>query len=152
MKKSEIPYYDDFLSPSIKGEVLKNAKLVPGFDDLKMVGSPGGLENTESLRFLCELYDSVKAELNTVLKRRVKDRKFIDERTKALSAYNAEFKKDYLSSDYKTVFGMEDADGRIVLGPLSPDYAKSNGKPIASYLVQLHLSHQAHLESQQVTM
>lgn len=131
MKKSQIPYYDDFISPALKSHVLKSAKLVPGFTDLKIVGEISGLEKTESLRFLCELYDSVKDELKLVLERRAKDRKFIDERTRALKTFNEEFNRDYLSPDYKTVFGLEDSEGRIVLGPKTRDYARSGGDPIA---------------------
>lgn len=126
-----IPYYDDFLSPKLKGHLLKAAKPVPGMPELTMIGEMGGLEGTESLRFLCELYDLVKGELNTVLNRRIRDRKFIDERTKALNAFNAEFKRDYLSADYKTVFGLEDGEGRIVMGPKKKDYCKSGGNKIA---------------------
>ncbi|MCM2348532.1 MAG: serine hydrolase [Bacteriovoracaceae bacterium] len=131
LKKSEIVYYDDFISPKIKAHLLKSATPVPGFVDLMQIGEGGGLEGTESLRFLCELYDSVKDELNLVLKRRARDRKFIDERTRALASFNHEMKRDYLSPDYMTIFGQEDADGRIVLGPKSENYARSGGKPVA---------------------
>jgi malate synthase len=131
VNKSHIPYYDSFLSPKLKEHILHSARPVYGNEDLLMVGDPKGLEGTESLRFLCELYDEVKGELHTVLTRRTKDRKFIDERTQALAQYNKDFKKDYLSPDYKTVFGMEDADGRVVLGPKQPGYARPGGKPIA---------------------
>ena len=130
LKKTFIPYYDDFLSPALREHILKNARKVAD-TDLKVVGEVSGLENTESLRFLCELYDAVKDELKLVLNRRMRDRKFIDERTKALKTYNEEFKKDYLSPEYKTIFGMEDSEGRIVLGPKTADYAKARGKEIA---------------------
>ncbi len=96
-----------------------------------MAGRPLGLENTESLRFLTELFEAVKEELDKVLKQRIKDRKFIDERTRSLSVFNSEYGRDYLSEDYKTVIGMEDADGRVVIGPLTSGYARSNGKQIA---------------------
>jgi malate synthase len=131
LKKSEIPYYDDYISPSIKAHLLKEAIPVAGVPGLSQVGTGGGLETKESLQFLCDLYKMVKGELNTVLNRRIRDRKFIDERTKALGAYNREFKKDYLSPDYKTVFGLEDGEGRIVLGPKRKDYFKDGGDPIA---------------------
>lgn len=131
MKKSEIPYYEDFLSPSLKEHILKSAKPVNGNPELKIVGEVSGLEGTESLRFLCELYDSVKDELKLVLNRRVRDRKFIDERTKALVTFNKDLNRDYLNPDYKTIFGMEDADGRIVLGPKTEGYAKKGGNKIA---------------------
>lgn len=131
MKKSTIPYYNDFLSPSLKEHILKNANPVPGSGDLKIVGEMSGLEGSESLRFLCELYEAVKDELNTVLQRRMKDRKFIDERTRALQTFNKDYGRDYLSPDYMTVMGHEDAEGRIVIGPKRKDYAKPGGAPIA---------------------
>lgn len=131
LSKSYIPYYDSFLSPKLKDHLLNQAKPVPGIEHLVMTGAPQGLETEESLRFLCELYELIKDELKLVLERRNKDRKFIDERTRALSSYNKEFQKDYLSPDYKTIFGMEDGEGRVVIGPLMPDYANSNGKKIA---------------------
>lgn len=129
--KSEIPYYDDFISPELKGHVLETANPLPGVTGMKMVGRPSGLENTESLNFLRDLYLALKDELKVVLTRRGQDRKFIDERTLALKAYNEEFKKDYLSPEYKTVFDMEDSEGRIILGPLREDFHKKGGDPIA---------------------
>lgn len=131
LKKSEIPYYDDFLSPALKEHLLKKARPVKGVHGLVSSDEMSGLETEASLSFLCELYESVKNELGLVLKRRIRDRKFIDERTKALKAFNEEFHRDYLSSDYLTIFGMEDAEGRIVLGPKRSDYAKSGGKTVA---------------------
>lgn len=131
LKKSEIPYYDDFISPSLKAHLLKEAKAVRGVSGLSDLGSSGGLESEASLKFLVELYEAVKGELNTVLNRRMRDRKFIDERTKAIKTFNQEFKRDFLSEDYQTVLGMEDAEGRIVIGPKRKDYYKSHGKPIS---------------------
>lgn len=131
MKDSKISYYDDFISPKLKSYILSSATPVLGVNDLEIVGSPQGLETTEALSFLCELFDSVKNELRKVLHQRAKDRKFIDERTRSLRSYNKDLKKNYLSADYKTIFGMEDSEGRIVLGPKQPGYAKSGGNPIA---------------------
>jgi allantoicase/malate synthase/CubicO group peptidase (beta-lactamase class C family)/2-oxo-4-hydroxy-4-carboxy--5-ureidoimidazoline (OHCU) decarboxylase len=131
LKSSEIAYYDDFLSPALKEHILKSTKAVPGVPGMMMVGSPSGLETTESLAYLRDLYLSLKDELKSVLNHRIADRKFIDERTLALKAYNEEFKKDYLSPEYKTIFGMEDSAGRIVMGPLKHDFHKPGGKKIA---------------------
>lgn len=128
---SEIPYYDDFLSPELREHVLKNATDIPGVPGMQMVGTPAGLETKDSLNFLRELYLALKAELGVVLKRRGEDRKFIDERTLALKSYNEEFHKDYLSPEYKTIFGMEDSEGRIILGPLRKDFHKADDKKIA---------------------
>lgn len=141
--KSEIPYYDDFISPDLKSHVLKGATPVKGVPGMTMVGTPSGLETTESLSFLKDLYQSLKDELKIVLKRRGEDRKFIDERTLALKTYNEEFKKDYLSPEYKTIFGMEDSEGRIILGPLRSDFHKKAGEkiaPIPEFLQGAHVT------------
>ena len=130
MKRS-IPYYSDFLSDSILENLLKEARPVEGVDHLLEVGKSGGLEGQESLQFLCELYEAIGPELNKVLNQRIKDRKFIDERTKACVSFNREWKRDFLAPDYKTIFGLEDSNGRIVMGPKTPDYHSPGGKPIA---------------------
>ena len=131
MKRS-IPYYTDYLSDSFHAALLKEARPVIGVQDLLQVGESGGLENQASLKFLCELYQAVENELNIVLNRRIKDRKFIDERTKALVTFNQDWKRDFLSPDYRTVFGLEDSEGRIVMGPKKADYHGPGGKMIAA--------------------
>lgn len=137
-------YYNDFLSPSLKAHILKSAAPYPGVDGLQHVGETGGLENAESLRFLCELYEALKPELELVLNRRMRDRKFIDERTKSLAVFNRDLKRDFLSVDYKTVMGLEDGDGRIVMGPKTPDYADSKPEkkiaPVPEWLKGNHVT------------
>jgi allantoicase/malate synthase len=130
MKRS-IPYYRDYISDAYLEHLLKLATSVPGVENLVQIGATGGLENAQSLGFLCELYESLEGELNKVLLQRIKDRKFIDERTKASVAFNKDWKRDFLSPDYRTVFGLEDGDGRIVMGPKRSDYHAAGGKPVA---------------------
>jgi allantoicase/malate synthase len=126
-----INYYDDFLSPSFKKHLLKEAKPYPGIPELMHVGETGGLENTESFKFLCELFEKVQPELAIVLKRRIQDRKFIDERTKSCVEYNKNLNIDFLDPEYKTILGLEDGDGRIVIGPKTSNYCHPIDKPIA---------------------
>jgi malate synthase len=126
-----IKYYDDFLSLHIKSYLLGRATPVNGVQDLHQIGDIGGLENKESLSFLCELYQILKPELETILNRRQKDRHFIDSRTKALVQFNKEYNRDFLSPDYKTIFGLTDGDGRIVMGPFHDGYAISGGNKIS---------------------
>jgi malate synthase len=143
LKKSDIPYFDDYLSDDLKNHLLKSATPYKGVSNLLHIGKTGGLETKESLKFLCDLYDAVKDELNGVLNRRIRDRKFIDERTRALATFNIDFKRDFLSPDYKTVFGMEDGDGRIVFGPKSDHYCREGGNavaPIPEYLQGTHVT------------
>lgn len=136
--------YDDFLSPKLKSHILKSAKPYPGVPDLMHAGETGGLENKDSLKFLCELYEELRPELELVLNRRVADRKFIDERTKALAVFNRDLKRDFLSPDYRTVMGLEDSDGRIVMGPKTQDYASAKPEkkiaPIPEWLQGNHVT------------
>lgn len=131
LKPIDIPYYSDFLSNELRAELLKDSSPVDGLPNLRQVGTGGGLETKESLKYLSDLYQLTKKDLAYILKRRIADRKFIDERTKAISVYNKEFKKDFLSPEYKTVMGLEDGDGRIVIGPKIEKYYEAHGKHIA---------------------
>jgi malate synthase len=127
----KIKYYEDFLSPTILSYLQRAATPVQEVEDLYQIGDTAGLENKESLSFLCELYQILKPELDIILKRRQKDRHFIDSRTKALVQFNQEYKRDFLSPDYKTIFGLTDGDGRIVMGPFHDGYAASGGNKIS---------------------
>ncbi len=141
--KRTIPYYSDYISDSFLAYLLKEARPYDGVQNLVQVGETGGLENKDSLKFLCDLYEAIESELNTVLNRRIKDRKFIDERTKALATFNRDWKRDFSSSDYQTVFGLEDGEGRIVMGPKRPDYYAPVGNavaPVPDYLQGNHVT------------
>jgi malate synthase len=142
MKRS-IPYYSDYISDSFLAHLLQQARPFDGVENLMQVGESGGLENKQSMKFLCDLYQALEVELNTVLNRRIKDRKFIDERTSALAVFNRDWKRDFLSPDYRTVFGLEDGEGRIVMGPKKSDYYAPGGKaiaPIPEYLQGNHVT------------
>ncbi|OUR94160.1 hypothetical protein A9Q84_17800 [Halobacteriovorax marinus] len=141
--KIEIPYYEDYISPALREHLLSLGKPYPGVEDLIEVDQGGGLENTESLNFLCELYDAIKGELNTVLNQRITDREFIDKRVKACYQFNEIAKNDFTTSKYKTILGLEDAKGRIVIGPFRKDYYNSNQKmvaPIPEFLKGNHVT------------
>ncbi len=127
----DIPYYQDYISESLLKELLSQAQDFEHVPGLKHVGVSGGLETSEAMSFLVELYIALKKDLKSVLDQRVKDRSFIDQRVKVLCQYNKDFQIDYLSQDYKTILGIEDADGRIVFGPKRSDYVKKGGDPIA---------------------
>ncbi len=132
MSQREIPYYLDYASENLLNYLQPELKPVPGNPELQQVGSMGGLESPESLKFLCELYDAVKPELQKVLEQRIVDRKFIDERTKACYELNKSLGIDFLDPRYHTVLGQEDAGGRIVMGPKNDFYCKpGGGKPVA---------------------
>jgi len=129
----EIPYYSDYLSPLLKDHLLTKAKPMHGIEGLSLVGQSGGLENKESLKFLVDLYNVIQPELARVLKQRMDDRTFIDERTRSCVVFNKRLKNDFKSAEYKTLLGERDSNGRIVIGPHSDDYVTSSGrKPVAA--------------------
>lgn len=131
--KFEIPYYQDYISEQLAEFLLKEATPVEGVPDLLEVGSGGGLETRAAMRFLTELYTDLEADLKKVLKQRVADRKFIDERVKACFEFNTDLKRDFLDPEYKTILGLEDASGRVVVGPHSNEYCEARAdKPIAA--------------------
>lgn len=137
-----IPYYNDYISESFFNYLMTKAKPVDGVADLYQVGALSGLETRDSLAFLCELYDLVKDELNSVLNRRIVDRKFIDQQTKACFEFNTFLKRDLLSAEYKTILGSVDSTGRIVIGPKNEFYSKrGKGKPIAKIPTYLEGNH-----------
>ncbi len=132
MKKSEIPYYDDYLSPAFREHLAPSMRPVPGVPGLEEVGVSGGLESKESLTFLCDLYREFKNDLSRILKQRITDRQFIDERTRVCHEKNKKLHVDFLSPDYETVIGHEDGHGRIVIGPKNEFYSRPGyGKPVA---------------------
>ena len=144
MDRAEIPAYRAFISRELLRECESQLVPVAGVSDLCQIGASGGLETKESLQFLCELYDAVKAELCAVLDQRGRDRAFIDERTAACFALNRSLRINFADPHYRTVIGQEDGDGRIVVGPRSPSYARANGgrtvAPIPAFLAGSHVT------------
>ncbi len=142
--KQDIPYYQDYLSQDFQGYLAQEATEVKGVPGLVEIGQGGGLENQDSLKFVCALYAEVKVELNNVLNQRVVDRKFIDERMKSYYEFNQEQGNDFAGKGYKTLLGDKDADNRIVVGPKLDDYSgKSQGAkvaPIPEYLQGNHVT------------
>ncbi len=128
----EIDYYHDYISAPLARHILKTAKSVTGVDGMLEVGTGGGLENQISLKFLSDLYLASKNDLKKVLQQRRIDRKFIDERTKACSDFNTSLEREITDSDYKTIIGLEDHQGRIVLGAKNANFMRANGSAIAA--------------------
>jgi len=127
----EIEYYHDYISPELATYLLSQAKPVDSIQGLTGIGASSGLETKESLQFLVDLYKETKDHLKKILIQRIADRKFIDERVKACCLFNERLNRDILDSDYKTIIGLEDAKGRIVIGPLNENYFRASGAPIA---------------------
>ncbi len=139
MRTRDIPYYRDYVSDRLLGELLDRSQPIAGVAHLRELADTNnpatkdrGLETQESLQFLCELYDLIKVDLGKLLNQRVIDRKFLDQRTRACYELNQKLRVRFTDPDYETVLGHEDAQGRIVMGPLHPDYCRAGrGDPIA---------------------
>ena len=117
------PMYREFLSEAWVSHLLAQAEPVPGVPGLRQVGVSAGLETGEAMEFLRDLHDAVRADLARVLDRRRADRAFIDERTRACVGLNRSLGTGFRDPEYATVIGMQDGEGRVVIGPLRPDYA-----------------------------
>src|SRR3989338_5087683 len=130
-KNFAIPYYHDYISPALAAHLLAEARPVTGVDGLIEVGKGGGLETRESLQCLTELYRALAPSLARVLAQRLDDRKFLDERVRATAACNRALGLGLRDPDYKTVLGLEDAEGRIVIGPKTPNYCRKGRNPVA---------------------
>lgn len=137
----DIPAYGKFLSPQLLERLLAQARPCAAVEGLRL--SPHATGESEGfLRFLDALYEKTKVELAALLRQRELDRKFIDERTRAL--YQHQLRADFSSVDYQTVLGLEDADGRIVVGPKGPHAFAGVGEKIAEL--------PAHLQGPHVTL
>ncbi len=133
MGRVDLPPYEAFLPAPLRARLLGESREVPGVPGLREVGAGGGLESADSLRFVCRLHERLQGPLARVLRQRVLDRKFIDERTRATVEMNRTLGVDFLDPEYETVLGQEDARGRIVMGPKTPFYCKPGypGAPVA---------------------
>lgn len=147
LSEERIRYYDDYLSEEIYQKISGQLKSINGVEGLEMTAEPRGLENTKSLQFLCRLFECVHPHLKQVLNQRIEDRKFIDDRVKALYETNTELGLDYFSTDYESIMGLQDAKGRTVIGPLLDDYctfdaSKEHAKvaPVPEYLQGNHVT------------
>ena len=133
-----IPYYSNFLSPSLIRHLLSESESVAGIDDLYIAkglqSDFAHIEHADALKFVCGLYDRKKRHLQQILAQRTIDRAFIDEKTRQCSVLNANV--DFQSAEYHTVIGETDSNGRIVIGPLPkienrksvtvPDFLRGN--------------------------
>lgn len=135
--------FDNFLSDKIRENILKDAKPIPGVIGLVQIGELSGIENTDSLNFLLNLYLKTKDRLQIVLSQRAKDRKFVDERTKSCTYLNRELGFAFSHEKYQTVLGMSDDQGRVVWGPKNSDYHLPRGDkiaPLPNYLQGHHVT------------
>lgn len=131
----DIEAYRDFLPQALLERLAVTYEPVPGVPDLLV--APGlqrdfpTLENAEVLRVVVDLYRALRPQLAAVLTRRKADRALIDQATLALVPDNADLPIE--SPDYKTILGLTDPDGRLVIGP-HPERSSLAGVPIPAHL------------------
>jgi len=135
----DLPEYHRYLSPDFARGILAQSTAVPGVEGLKQIGILR--ENPQALAFVRDLYRELKPALARILKQRVADREFIDQRTRACFELNRDEGIEISNSDYRTVLGLEDSDGRVVIGPLGEHYCRPGGKPVAPIPAHLQGSH-----------
>jgi malate synthase len=139
----EVHSYHQFIAPEFGEFLLKQAKPVPSIEELVQIGEENGLEDSDSFSFLVELYEKTKHQYIEMMKNRRVDRDFIDTRTSACDHYNKTWGLGPKDRFYRTVIGLEDARGRIVVGPQSKDFYRKGGNPVApipDYLRGYHVT------------
>ncbi len=130
--KREIPAFEAFISDSFLDYLQKQQQPVPQIEQLSQIGPMSGLENPDSLQFVCSLYEHVKDSLNEVLQQREADRVFIDQQTKFCLQENSANHTDFHDPAYRTVIGLQDEQNRTVVGPLADTYFEPCGKQVAA--------------------
>lgn len=134
----DIPQYLNYISSSVLLHQFKIAEVIPSVEpELKIVGGvpnpyKNSLESIEALQFVVRLYERVKNQLREVLERRERDRIFIDEQTKACNEENSSFNRSYRSPQFRTIIGLKDSEGRVVVGKNNPehDLRQAYGAPV----------------------
>ncbi len=113
-------YYHSFLSADLILELWNTSETVDGLADLRIATGLQEdyphIETPLALGYVCTLYETIKQDLQVILKQRTIDRKFTDEATLAYRSKNKGI--PYHSKDYHTVIGDHDSNGRLVVGPL----------------------------------
>ena len=119
---SDLPAYDNFLPRSLVAALNVDYEDAAGVLGLRV--APGlqaefpELEHRVVLSAMVEVYREVRDELALVLDRRIRDRAFLDTRTRALAAANAG--RSVHDPAYETALGAVDEEGRVVAGPRAP--------------------------------
>ena len=123
MEAQPRPKYENMIPPNLLEALSRESRRVEGCPGLmvneRLLKEKSPLETLEAQRFICTLYERCATELYKVLQQRVIDRALIDERTASYVEENQDL--EYLSPNYKTVLGVRDPQGRLVVGPYPTD-------------------------------
>jgi len=121
----DVPAYSRFLPPALLAELVASAEPVPEVPGLVVQAglraSFPRIETAQALGLVVQVYRAVRDELREVLDQRVVDRAFLDLAVSDCAARGAAAGTPWSSAHYPSPFGLTDADGRVVLGPLPPE-------------------------------
>jgi malate synthase len=125
MMDVHVPYYLDYLSTGLLERAAEGAEAVDAVPDLVITA---GLRESfptvltdDALRFVVALYRAVHPSLRRILDQRRADRARMDARTRDCVSPNEGV--PYRSPAYRTILGMADDDGEVLIGP--------SGEPVA---------------------
>jgi len=120
MRDDGLPDYSAFLPAPLVARLLADAEDVPGVPGLRVARGLrddfAHVETTEALALVVEVYRQVAAPLAQVLRRRARDRAFLDAAVQDMVSRNAT--RAFDAPDYETPIGLVDHEGRVVMGPL----------------------------------
>ena len=115
----EIPAYEAFIPTPLRAALLANAAPVDAVPGLSVAAGLRqdfpAVETDAALSLVAEVARAVAPRLRQVLDQRVRDRRFIDTHTRALAAENEG--RSVSDPGYRTVIGLRDDSGRVVVGP-----------------------------------
>lgn len=121
---ADVPAYLDFLPPALIQRLWDDAEPVTAVPGLRVQGGLRAafpkIETDEALELVVEVYKATRAGLSAVLEQRKADRAFLDDAVTRCAQAATDAGLGWGSGDYPTPFGLRDASGRLVLGPL-PD-------------------------------
>lgn len=145
MSLFKIDAYHEFIPENLARKILSEATDVDAISGLKISRQVSGLESPDALSFLVDLYQALEQDLSRVLLQRKKDRDFLDERVQACYEFNQNMGRDILDPNYKTVLGLQDSQGRVVMGPLGEHYCRPKKEaqsvaPIPEHLKGIHVT------------
>lgn len=140
----EVPAYLEFLPAPLLARLDADAQdvaEVPGLRVMKGLRDEfPRVETVEALALVCAVYERVHASLARVLAQRVRDREFLD---RAIADCAAQATARGLAWDdpaYPTAFGLRDAAGRVVLGPLPERGAELDPLVVPEHLRGEHVT------------
>ena len=131
---ASIPAYLQFLPAPLLARLNDDAEPVTAVPGLRVQRGLRAafprLESDEALALVVEVVRAIRCPLSQLLDQRVQDRAFLDD---AVAQCAARATVPWSSPDYPTPFGLRDAAGRLVLGPV-PDPPEADPVDVPPFL------------------